>query len=83
MKEPICGTNPQTTNANELLTLGKCAEEVPCHVNTIRNKVASGELPAVRIGARIIRVRRADLEALFTPYKSGEYGIWRGQVGGN
>jgi excisionase family DNA binding protein len=70
-------------NSDELLQIAESAEIAKVHVNTIRNFIYNGDLPAVRIGARIIRIRRSDLEKLFTPYTPGEYGIWRGQVGGN
>ena len=70
-------------NPNELLPIAESAAIAKVHVNTIRNLIAKGELPALRIGSRIIRIRRSDLETLFTQYTPGEYGIWRGQVGGN
>jgi excisionase family DNA binding protein len=46
------------------------------HPNTIRNKIKSGELKAVRAGSRIIRIELSELENLFTEYKRGEFGIW-------
>jgi excisionase family DNA binding protein len=46
------------------------------HPNTIRNKIKSGELKAVRSGSRIIRIELSELKNLFTEYKGGEFGIW-------
>jgi excisionase family DNA binding protein len=46
------------------------------HPNTIRNKIKSGELKAVRAGSRIIRIELTELDKLFTEYKRGEFGIW-------
>jgi|688.fasta_scaffold99556_3 excisionase family DNA binding protein len=46
------------------------------HPNTIRNKIKSGELKAVRAGSRIIRIELSELENLFSEYKRGEFGIW-------
>jgi excisionase family DNA binding protein len=77
----INGVSP--ADPNELINVLKAADLKSVHPNTIRNCIRDGRLPAVRLGARIIRIRRADLDSLFTEYKSGEYGIWRGQVGAN
>jgi hypothetical protein len=46
------------------------------HPNTIRNKIKSGDLKAVRAGSRIIRIELSELENLFSEYKRGEFGIW-------
>ena len=59
-----------------LISITKSAELVGVHPNTIRNRIAEGKLPAIRSGRNIIRIRQADLEALFTPYRGGEFGIW-------
>jgi excisionase family DNA binding protein len=68
-------------NESVWLTIKQAAEVKGLHPNTIRNCIRDGRLPAVRLGARVIRVNSKDLEALFTPYQGGEYGVWRGQVG--
>ncbi|MFZ0529798.1 MAG: helix-turn-helix domain-containing protein [Propionicimonas sp.] len=36
-------------------------------VDTLRRRIATGELPASRIGARLIRVRTADLDRVCRP----------------
>lgn len=62
--------------APEWLTVRDAAEKVGVHTNTIRNKIATGELKASRIGLRIIRIAPSDLDALFTPVIGGEFGVW-------
>lgn len=64
------------TKEHELLTIKEAAESCNVHPNTIRNLIQRGELPAQRIGARIIRISSTDLFSLFTPYAGGEYGSW-------
>jgi len=49
-----------------LLSVGGTAEELGVSENTVRNWIAQGKLPAIRIGERIIRIRVADLAALIT-----------------
>jgi excisionase family DNA binding protein len=50
-----------------LLTMDQAAEHLGVTVRTIRNYVASGALPAYRLGPRGVRVREADVEALLRP----------------
>jgi excisionase family DNA binding protein len=67
----------QPINKNpERFTIKQAAENVGCHQNTIRNLIASGQLPASRIGLRIIRIDKNDLDALFTPVVGGEFSVW-------
>jgi hypothetical protein len=35
-----------------------------------------GSLKAVRMGPRMVRIRREDLEALLQPYDAGQAGSW-------
>jgi excisionase family DNA binding protein len=63
-------------NANDLLTVKQAAELLKLHPNSIRNLMLRGELKAERIGARIIRIRKSDLDALLTPFVGGEHGVW-------
>jgi excisionase family DNA binding protein len=60
----------------ELFTIRQAAQLLAVHPNTIRNLIYRGELQAERIGARIVRLHKADLQALLTPYRGGEYGVW-------
>jgi excisionase family DNA binding protein len=45
----------------EFLTVQEIARSVKLHPQTVRNRIAAGTLPAVRIG-RCVRVRRADFD---------------------
>ena len=47
------------------------------HANTIRTYIRIGKLKAVRVGARIVRIERSELENLFADYVGGEFGSWR------
>jgi excisionase family DNA binding protein len=58
------------------VTINQAANVARCHANTIRNLISSGQLPASRIGSRIIRIDKKDLDALFTPVVGGEFGVW-------
>jgi len=59
-----------------LLKIKESAELLDVHPNTIRNLMASGELKAVRVGPRIVRINKQDVLNLLTPYKGGEHGVW-------
>lgn len=50
---------------SELERLKEAAARKHVHVDTIRRRVASGELRAYRLGNRILRVDRAEVDALF------------------
>jgi len=77
---PTSRTNPMSVNETNpvptFVTIQQGADLFGCHPNTIRNRIKDESLPAVRLGRNIIRINLADLEALFTPYKGGEFGIW-------
>jgi excisionase family DNA binding protein len=49
--------------ADEFLTVAEIAELLKVNPQTVRNWIDRGELPAVRVGARRVRVRRTDLDA--------------------
>ena len=67
---------PVPFGASGLLTIKQSAAIKNVHPNTIRNMIMRGDLPAVRSGARIVRIDPAALDAAFTPYIGGEYGAW-------
>lgn len=54
------------------LTIADAAEQMGVDYKTIRRWISSGRLPARRVGARLIRIRQADLDALGTPIGPGE-----------
>jgi excisionase family DNA binding protein len=68
--------NP-TQHDPEYLSIQGAAKRIKVNPNTIRNLIKSGDLKAVRIGSKIIRIKSTDLEALFTSVEGGEFGIWK------
>ena len=56
---------------DELLTIREAAEVVGVHPSTIRRRIEKGTFTAFRVGPRLIRVRRSDLERLFNLSKGG------------
>jgi excisionase family DNA binding protein len=64
------GTKGDTVSAEkQLLTVKEVCEEYGLHQNTVRDYYRTGKLPAVNLGPRMIRIRRSDIEQLFTPYE--------------
>ena len=59
----------------ELLSVPEVSNEAKAHENTVRGWIRSGQLPAVKIGPRMIRVRRKDLDEFLTPYRA-EASVW-------
>lgn len=55
----------------ELIGLQEAADRCGVHYRTIRRWVASGDLKAVRVGRRLLKVDAADLEALMQPVGGG------------
>jgi excisionase family DNA binding protein len=60
-------------------TVSSLAAKYQCHPNTIRNWIQTGKLTATRFGARMIRIKESDLEALLKPYENGQAGQWARQ----
>ncbi len=58
-------------------SIAEAAQHKSVHPNTIRNWIAAGILPAVRIGPRLIRIRLSDLENLAANYDSGMAAVTR------
>jgi excisionase family DNA binding protein len=52
--------------ADELLTVADIAATFRVHPQTVRNWIDRGELQAVRVGSRRVRVRREDLDRFIT-----------------
>ena len=53
----------------EFLTVAEVAERLRVTERFIRRLIASGELEAVKIGSRVIRIRSADVDALLSPVR--------------
>lgn len=63
----------------ELLTVSEICEAYGLHPNTVRSYYRSGQLPAVNLGPRMIRIRRSDIEQLLTPYRA-DASVWARQL---
>lgn len=68
---------PKRSNTGELLTIEQTAQRLGCSTNTTRSMIRKGDLAAVRIGPRMVRVREADLEQILQPYDAGQAGTWK------
>lgn len=67
---------PRRTQFGDLLTIRQVAEYLGCSETTVRNRTREGSLKAVRMGPRMIRIRRDDLDAILQPYDAGQAGQW-------
>ncbi|ODR03914.1 hypothetical protein BHQ15_17740 [Mycolicibacillus koreensis] len=56
-----------TKNNDELLTVQAVADRFGVTDRTVRRYVASGLIPAARLGKRLIRIRAADVDAVLSP----------------
>lgn len=70
------GEPPRRNLFGELLNIQQAAEILGCSPNTVRNLVLRNELSALRVGPRMVRIRRGDLETLMRPYEGGQAGSW-------
>ncbi|MHB1490089.1 MAG: helix-turn-helix domain-containing protein [Cellulomonas sp.] len=58
----------QTAEARrEMLTVAETADELAVTERLIRKLISSGQLRAVKVGTRVVRIRRTDLEDLLRP----------------
>ena len=64
----------ESTKPGAFVSLAQAADILGISVQTLRRRVAAGELPAFRTGRRIIRVRVTDLERLLRRVQSA--GCW-------
>jgi len=56
--------------ASEFMTVSEAADELHVTERYIRKVIATGELPAVKVGSRLVRIRRTDLAALLRPARA-------------
>ena len=64
------------TGSTGFLSVAEAADELHVTERFIRKLIANGDLDAVRIGTRLVRIRRSDLDALLRPVHS-EQGRYR------
>ena len=65
----------------DYLDVTRIASITGTHRNTVRGWIRSGRLPAVRLGERLLRVRRSDLDAFVTDYSPEVSGWLSAQLG--
>ena len=58
------------TDETDYATVSEAARLLRVSVPTVWRWIDSGRLPAYRVGSRIIRIRRADLESLVRPART-------------
>jgi len=63
-------SHPAPPDASEFVTVAAVARELSVTERFVRERIACGDLPAVKVGAKAIRIRRADVEAMLTPVTS-------------
>ncbi len=68
--------NKLILSKDSIYSVEETSELTKLSQNTIRRYIVTGELKASRIGARMIRIKGEDIQALLLPYKGGEYGVW-------
>ena len=62
----------KSTPADSDATPSQAAEELQVGIKTIYRRIADGSLPAYRIkNSRLVRIRRADIDALKVPMITG------------
>ncbi len=63
------------TNTDEFLSIEDAAKLISVDYKTIYRLVRSGEIPAARIGRKLYRIKRADLDLFFERSKSVQMGV--------
>jgi excisionase family DNA binding protein len=59
----ITATDPRSP----FLTVAQAAGELAVTERFVRKLIADGDLRAVKVGSRVVRIRRGDLESLLRP----------------
>ncbi|HEY8720912.1 helix-turn-helix domain-containing protein [Pengzhenrongella sp.] len=55
---------------SEFITVAEAAEELHVTERFIRKLIATGDLSAVKVGSRLVRIRRASLEEILRPVRT-------------
>jgi excisionase family DNA binding protein len=70
-KPHMAGSHPPVVDASdEWMTQKQAAEKIKVTVATVRSMIDRGELPAYRLGPRVVRIRRSDLDSVLTPIEA-------------
>jgi len=59
-------------DSQKLLTVDQVAEILQVSRTTIYRRIKAGELPAVKLGRRQVRIRQEDLEAYIQAHRIGK-----------
>jgi len=54
---------------SEFITVTEAAEELRVTERYIRKLIANGDLSAVKVGSRLVRIRRASLQEILRPMR--------------
>lgn len=60
-------TIPTTEARRVMLTVAEAADELAVTERFIRKLISNGQLRAVKVGTRVVRIRRTDLDDLLRP----------------
>ena len=60
-------TSPTAETRRVMLTVAEAADELAVTGRFIRKLISKGELRAVKVGTRVVRIRPTDLEDLLRP----------------
>lgn len=63
---------PQSSLPAPDLTIAQAAEHLGVCTRTVRRWIAAGDLPARRLGSKMIRIRPSDLDKLGSPLRPSE-----------
>lgn len=69
----------EAKHSAEFLTVAEVADRLRVTERFIRRLIASGELEAVKIGSRVIRIRSAEMDALLSPVHRARKGATTSQ----
>lgn len=59
----LTSVGTRSISDGELLTVNETAQHIKVNAQTVRNWIDRGELPALRVGGRRVRIQRSALEA--------------------
>ena len=60
-------TSPTAETRRVMLTVAEAADELAVTERFIRKLISNGQLRAVKVGTRVVRIRRTDFEDLLRP----------------
>jgi excisionase family DNA binding protein len=63
MRKQMRASNGANSNPNDLLNIAQTADYLGINQFTVRAMIADGRLPAYKLGDRIIRLRKKDIDA--------------------